>query len=81
MLKKASALVIACLLMLTGISAFAADSYGGYDIPIDIDINGKIVLVIDDMLTTGSSLNECARVLKANGANKVFGLCLCSVKE
>ena len=44
-------------------------------------LQDKSILVIDDILTTGSSLNECAKILKSNGANKVYGLCLCAVKE
>lgn len=36
-----------------------------------IDVRGLRVLLIDDVLTTGSTLSECARVLKANGAISV----------
>ncbi|MEP6808817.1 MAG: ComF family protein [Chthoniobacterales bacterium] len=32
------------------------------------DVRGLRVLLIDDVLTTGSTLSECARVLKAGGA-------------
>lgn len=38
------------------------------------DIKGKTIVVIDDVTTTGTTLNECAKVLKAVGAKKVWGL-------
>ena len=34
------------------------------------------VLLVDDVLTTGATLSECARVLKRDGVKKVYGLVL-----
>lgn len=39
-------------------------------------VKGKIVLLFDDIYTTGTSLNECAKVLLKSGASKVYCLCL-----
>lgn len=36
------------------------------------DVRKLHVLLIDDVLTTGSTLSECARVLKENGARSVY---------
>ena len=33
-------------------------------------IKDKVVMIIDDVFTTGSTLSECAKVLKSNKANK-----------
>lgn len=34
----------------------------------DIDLTGKAVLVVDDVMTSGATLNEIARTLKLHGA-------------
>jgi len=38
------------------------------------EFNGKTVCLVDDIKTSGATLNECARVLKIAGAEKVFAL-------
>lgn len=39
-------------------------------------IEDKKVILIDDVLTTGATMTECAKVLKAAGAKEVWGLAL-----
>lgn len=38
------------------------------------DIKGKNILLVDDIITTGSTVNECAKVLKKAGAKEVYCL-------
>ena len=45
------------------------------------DVKGKRVLVIDDIKTTGATLNECAKVLKRAGAISVVCLTVASPIE
>lgn len=42
-------------------------------------VRGKVCLVIDDVFTTGATLNEIARTLKQSGAKKVVALTLARV--
>jgi ComF family protein len=39
-------------------------------------VTGKTILIIDDVLTTGSTFNQCARALKEAGAAKVVAVAL-----
>ncbi len=38
------------------------------------DIKGKALLLVDDILTTGNTLNQCGRILKSLGASWVTGV-------
>lgn len=37
-------------------------------------IEGKTILLVDDVFTTGSTMEEAATILKKSGAKKVFGI-------
>jgi len=47
---------------------------GAFRLRKRIGVRGLRVLLVDDILTTGSTLSECARVLREAGAQSVFAV-------
>lgn len=49
-----------------------ANPYGAFTIAPTIDARGEVILLVDDVCTTGSTLKEAARVLSQAGAADVL---------
>lgn len=62
-------------------AARRANVLGVYEAVRPADIAGKRFLLVDDILTTGATLGECVRVLKAAGAADVVCLTLAATRE
>lgn len=54
----------------------AANVAGVYALLPGADVSGRYILLIDDVVTTGSTLSEAARVLKKSGARSVMAATL-----
>ena len=52
-------------------AARKANVLGAYRVLETADVKGKRVLLLDDILTTGATAGECARMLRMAGAKEV----------
>ena len=52
---------------------------GAFAMSKSAEIRGTTVLIVDDVFTTGATLNECARILKQSGAAKIAVLTVARV--
>ncbi|MEW8971148.1 MAG: ComF family protein [Mesobacillus sp.] len=47
-----------------------------FELDTDMNLNSKTIVLIDDIYTTGSTLRHAAKILKDNGAAKVYSFTL-----
>jgi len=52
----------------------AANVKGAFAVRGGVDVAGKRIIIVDDVMTTGATVNECSKVLLGAGAEEVFVL-------
>lgn len=57
-------------------AARAKNVAGAFAVRLGHNFEGKAICLVDDVKTTGATLNECAKTLKEAGASKVFAMVL-----
>ena len=58
-----------------------ANIAGAYEALAPEMVRGRQILLVDDIVTTGSTLSECAKTLRAAGARSVTGVTLARKRE
>ncbi|MCU7497413.1 MAG: ComF family protein [Ignavibacteria bacterium] len=51
-----------------------ANMKGAFGIKSGAGLEGKVIIVLDDVITSGSTVSECGRVLLEKGAEKVYAV-------
>lgn len=67
----------------SGIKGFEdrkANVQGAYRVTVPEKVAGKRILLVDDILTTGATMSEAARMLKEAGAKEVHGAAVAAKK-
>jgi len=67
----------------SGINGFEnrkANVLGVYRVTAPEKVAGKRILLVDDILTTGATMSEAARMLKVAGAKEVHGAAVAAKK-
>lgn len=58
-----------------------ANIMGAYSVPDPALVAGKRILLLDDIITTGSTISECARTLLTAGAKEVYCAAVAANKD
>lgn len=54
---------------------------GAFRSKIEYDVKNQVIWLVDDVVTTGTTIGECANVLLEQGAKAVYAVCLGAGKE
>ena len=58
-----------------------ANVLGVYKVPNPELVAGKRILLLDDIITTGATISECAKTLMAAGAREVYGVAIAAARR
>ncbi|MFH1866822.1 MAG: ComF family protein [Patescibacteria group bacterium] len=47
---------------------------GAFKLKPEAELSGKTIILVDDVYTSGSTMEECAKILKTAGTHEVWGL-------
>ncbi|NLI91063.1 MAG: ComF family protein [Peptococcaceae bacterium] len=54
---------------------------GVFQVKEGVKLKDKIIWLVDDVITTGATLGESAKILKENGVKEIYAFCLGAGKE